>query len=217
MVKKLPRKNKIIHYHTYDLPDSVKLVGNLAIDTETKGLNLIRDRLCCVQIADENENIHIVHYPTAQYKSPNLIELLQESNRTKIFHYARFDLAILRREFRVFLTPVFCTKIASRLIRTYTNRHGLAELCQDLLGFSLDKSQQTTDWGVENLTESQLEYAANDVRFLHALMNRLNELLSKENRLAIASACFAFLPVRAEMDLIGWGDEDIFSHSHKTS
>jgi ribonuclease D len=199
-------------YHRGDLPTGIDFGACVAIDTETMGLNLHRDRLCVMQLSAGDGTAHIVHFPDRDYAAPNLRALLADPRVVKLFHFARFDLAMIQRHFGLVCAPVYCTKIASRLVRTNTERHGLKDLCFDLLGVELSKEQQTSDWGAEQLTERQLAYAAADVLHLHALKARLDELLEREGRRALADACFSFLPVRAALDLAGWEDVDVFAH-----
>ncbi len=201
-----------IHYHVGDLPDGVEFGDSVAIDTETQGLNHQRDRLCVVQLSAGDGSAHLVHFPTPEYDAPNLRRALSDPNVTKIFHYARFDVAVIRRTFGIMSTPVYCTKIASKLVRTYTDRHGLKDLCREMLGVEISKEQQSSDWATAELSPAQQLYAAHDVLHLHALREKMDERLTRENRREIAAACFAFLPVRAELDLNGWVEEDIFHH-----
>lgn len=201
-----------IELHEGDLPERVRLGTAIAVDTETMGLNPARDRLCLVQLSGGNGDCHIVRLAKGRYEAPRLKALLADPAVTKIFHFARFDVAVLRRFLNVTATPIYCTKIASRLVRTFTDRHGLKDLCKDLLGVELSKEQQSSDWGAGELTPAQLKYAASDVLHLHALRARLDEMLAREGRRELAEACFRFLPVRAELDLAGWGEEDIFAH-----
>lgn len=201
-----------VHLYQDDLPSGLDFGDTLAIDTETTGLNLQRDRLCVVQISDGNGDAHLVHFPTADFAAPNLRALLEDQNRTKLFHYGRFDIAVLMRALGVACRPVYCTKIASKLVRTYTDRHGLKDLCSELLGVELSKQQQSSDWAASELSDAQKNYAASDVLHLHALRARLDEMLAREGRADLASACFSFLPMRAALDLAGWPDEDIFAH-----
>jgi len=202
----------MIHYHVGDLPDDVTFGDSIAIDTETQGLHLHRDRLCVVQLSSGDGSAHLIHFPDPVYDAPNLTRLLADTGITKIFHYARFDVAMLRRHFGIMCTPVYCTKIASKLVRTYTDRHGLKELCKELLGVDLSKEQQSSDWASGELSPAQQAYAANDVLYLHSIREKMEERLIRENRRELAAACFAFLPVRAELDLSGWSEEDIFHH-----
>ena len=203
-----------IRFHAFDLPDlSDYRVEAVAIDTETLGLNPHRDRLCVVQISPGDGSADVIQIAPGQKKAPNLTALLRDRKITKIFHYARFDLAVLYNAFGVMPEPVFCTKIASRLTRTYTDRHGLKDICAELLGVSLSKQQQSSDWAAATLSPEQLEYAASDVLHLHALREKLKFRLERERRTGEADACFRFLPTRARLDLMGWGEEDIFAHS----
>jgi len=201
-----------IELHEGDLPDTVRFGAAVAVDTETMGLNPNRDRLCLVQLSGGNGDCHIVRLKKGQYDARNLKALMTDAAVTKIFHFARFDIAVIRRFLGVVATPLYCTKIASRLTRTFTDRHGLKDLCKDLLGIELSKEQQTSDWGAAELTQAQLKYAANDVLHLHALRAKLDELLAREGRRELADACFRFLPTRAELDLAGWPEDDIFAH-----
>ncbi|MGE0231602.1 MAG: ribonuclease D [Flavobacteriaceae bacterium] len=198
--------------HRGDLPADVDFGDAVAVDTETLGLNLQRDALCVVQLSAGDGNAHVVQLDRSSYDAPNLKRLMGDPSVTKIFHFGRFDLAMMKRHLGVDATPVFCTKIASRLVRTYTDRHGLKDLCRELLGVELSKQQQSSDWGAAELSEAQLQYAASDVLHLHELRARLTAMLEREGRMDVASACFSFLPVRAELDLAGWPDEDIFAH-----
>jgi len=184
----------------------------VAIDTETLGLNPHRDRLCLVQLSNGDGTADVVQIAAGQRAAPNLVRLLADRAVTKIFHYARFDIAILEQTFGVMAQPLFCTKIASRLTRTYTDRHGLKDLVKDLLDIELSKQQQSSDWAAETLSEAQLAYAASDVLHLHAVKAELERRLARENRTELAAACFAFLPVRARLDLMGWAEDDIFAH-----
>jgi len=203
-----------IRFHKNDLPDlSNYQVDAVAIDTETLGLNPHRDRLCVVQISPGDGTADVIQIERGQKAAPNLVRLLGDDSITKLFHYARFDLAVLYNAFGVMPEPVFCTKIASRLTRTYTDRHGLKDICNELLGVSLSKAQQSSDWAAETLTPEQLEYAASDVLYLHRLREVLAKRLARENRTEIANACFRFLPTRARLDLLGWPEDDIFAHS----
>ena len=205
-----------IKLHQNDLPDGLDLGRVIAVDTETLGLNLVRDRLCLVQLSAGDGSAHLVQWPASAgdaYDAPNLKAMLSDPARLKLFHFGRFDLAVLRRDLGVVAAPVYCTKIASKLVRTFTDRHGLKDLCRDLLGVEMSKQQQTSDWGADNLSDQQLEYAASDVLYLHDLKKRLDQLLVRQNRTGLADKCFEFLPTRAELDLAGWSDEDIFAHS----
>jgi len=202
-----------VHLHEEDLPAGVLAPGDVAVDTETMGLITARDRLCVVQISDGHGDEHLVRFGVgSRYDAPNLKAVLADPSRVKLFHYARFDLAAIRYYLGVDATPVFCTKIASKLVRTYTDRHGLKDLVRDLLGKEISKQQQSSDWGGAVLSDPQQEYAASDVRYLHAMRDVLTERLAREKRTAIAQACFDFLPTRAALDIAGWADHDIFSH-----
>jgi ribonuclease D len=201
-----------IRFHRGDLPDLDRYGPSAAIDTETLGLNLGRDRLCVVQLSPGDGTADVVQIAPGQREAPNLVRLLADRSVLKIFHYARFDIAVLERAFGVMPEPLFCTKIASRLTRTYTDRHGLKDLVKDVLDIELSKQQQSSDWAAETLSPAQLAYAAADVLHLHALHRELDRRLRREERLGLAEACFAFLPTRARLDMAGWGEEDIFSH-----
>ncbi|WP_185984094.1 ribonuclease D [Aureimonas mangrovi] len=202
-----------IRVHKNDLPDLSRYTGSVAIDTETLGLDTRRDRLCVVQLSPGDGTADIVQISRGQREAPNLTALLADETKTKIFHYARFDIAALYHAFGVMTRPVFCTKIASRLTRTYTDRHGLKDLTKELIGVDLSKQQQSSDWAAETLSQAQLDYAASDVLYLHDLMGVLLKRLEREDRLNLARESFAFLPTRARLDLLGWDEEDIFSHS----
>jgi ribonuclease D len=203
-----------IRFHKNDLPDlSYYNVEAVAIDTETLGLNPHRDRLCVVQISPGDGSADVIQIAQGQRKAPNLVSILRNRRITKLFHYGRFDIAVLYHAFGVMAEPVFCTKIASRLTRTYTDRHGLKDLCSELIGVSLSKVQQSSDWAAETLSPEQLEYAASDVLYLHQLRDKLAQRLARENRVKEAEACFRFLPTRAKLDLMGWPETDIFAHS----
>jgi ribonuclease D len=203
-----------IRFHANDLPDLANYrVAAVAIDTETLGLNPLRDRLCVVQISPGDGTADVIQIAPGQRAAPNLGSLLGDPAVTKIFHYARFDVAVLEHAFGIMPQPLFCTKIASRLTRTYTDRHGLKDLCAELLGIGLSKAQQSSDWGADRLSPEQLEYAASDVLHLHRLKEVLEARLARENRTREAEACFRFLPARARLDLMGWSEEDIFAHS----
>ena len=203
-----------VYLHQEDLPADALAPGTmLAVDTETMGLNTPRDRLCLVQIADGLGDEHLVRFAAgSDYAAPNLRAVLADPNRIKLYHFARFDLAAMRHYLGVTAAPVYCTKTASRLIRTYTDRHGLKELVRELLGQDISKQQQTSDWGAPELSDAQKDYAASDVRFLHQMKQKLDERLARENRTELAQACFDFLPWRAELDLAGWPEIDIFAH-----
>jgi ribonuclease D len=203
-----------VYLHDEDLPTDALGPGPIAIDTETMGLNPLRDRLCLVQLSDGGGDEHLVRFaPGSRYDAPVLKELLTDPARLKLFHFARFDIAALRHHLGVVTAPVYCTKIASRLVRTYTDRHGLKELVREMLGQELSKQQQSSDWGGPVLSEAQRDYAASDVRFLHRLRQEFDLRLEREGRTHLAQACFDFLPVRAELDLAGWAEADIFAHS----
>ncbi len=201
------------HLHISDLPDDLDLGAVVAIDCETMGLHPHRDRLCVVQLSAGDGDAHMVQIKLGQTEAPNLCRLLTDPNVLKLFHFGRFDIAAMQNAFGAVTAPVYCTKIASRLIRTYTDRHGLKNLLQELLNVDISKQQQSSDWGADTLTEAQLEYAASDVLYLHRLRDALNERLVREGRMDIAQACFDFLPMRANLDLAGWPDTDIFAHS----
>ncbi len=204
-----------VHFHEEDLPDGV-LTGTsaLAVDTETMGLITQRDRLCVVQISDGSGDEHLVRFnPGSEYEAPNLTAILSDPNRVKLYHFARFDLAAIQYYLGVMAAPVFCTKIASKLVRTYTDRHGLKNLTEELLGESMSKHQQSSDWGGPVLNEAQRDYAASDVRYLHRLRAELVTRLEREGRMELAQACFDFLPSRALLDIAGWDGRDIFSHN----
>lgn len=202
-----------VRLHRGDLPDLSRYTGAVAIDTETMGLNPHRDRLCVVQLSPGDGSADVVQIPKGHTDAPNLKALLANPEITKIFHFARFDVAVLYQTFGVMAGPIYCTKIASRLIRTYTDRHGLKDLVREVLNVDLSKQQQSSDWGSDSLTEPQLAYAASDVLHLHALRERLDAMLVREGRTQLAKACFDFLPTRALLDLQGWEEEDIFAHS----
>ena len=201
-----------IFLHVGDLPTNVTFDGDIAVDTEAMGLNNQRDRLCLVQLSDGNGDEHLVQFLPGQYNAPNLCKLLTDPARVKLFHFGRFDIAIMKHYLGVVTAPVYCTKIASRLTRTFTDRHGFKDICRDLLGQEVSKQQQTSDWGAATLTPEQQEYAASDVRHLHRLREKLNGMLAREGRTALAQECFTFLPARAELDLAGWPEIDIFAH-----
>lgn len=199
--------------HRGDLPDLSRYTDSVAIDTETMGLNPHRDRLCVVQLSNGDGTADVVQIPLGHTDAPNLKKLLADPKIVKIFHFARFDLAALYNALGVMPQPVYCTKIASRLCRTYTDRHGLKDLVRELMSVDLSKQQQSSDWGAQNLSEAQVSYAASDVLHLHGLRDRLNVMLAREKRTELAQACFDFLPTRARLDLSGWENEDIFAHS----
>jgi ribonuclease D len=201
-----------IKLHKGDLPDGLDLGRAVAIDTETMGLSYLRDRLCLAQLSAGDGVCHAVQFMPGPYNAPNLTRLLTDPNVTKLFHFARFDMAMFQRHLGVVTAPVYCTKIASRLVRTYTDKHGLKDLVKELLGVDLSKEQQSSDWGMPDLSEKQLAYAANDVAYLHRLREVLDTMLAREGRTAIAKACFDFLPARVALDLAGWEAVDIFAH-----
>ncbi len=201
-----------VELHQGDLPDLLDFGRAVAIDTETLGLNPLRDRLCLVQLSSGDGNAHLVQIAQTPGDAPNLKALLGDPNVLKLFHFARFDIAVLYHAFAVMPAPLYCTKITSKLARTFTDRHGLKDLCKDLLGVDLSKQQQSSDWGAKVLTQEQLDYAASDVLYLHALKEKLDAILVREKRDALADACLEFLPTRAKLDLRGWAEEDIFSH-----
>jgi ribonuclease D len=202
-----------IHLHQGDLSDGLDFGNSVAIDTETMGLNPHRDRLCLVQLSAGDGTCHLVRIPpSASPTAPNLKRLLADRAVIKLFHFARFDIAALKHALGVTTEPIYCTKTASRLVRTFTDRHGLKDLCKELLGIELKKEQQSSDWGAAELSQEQLRYAAADVLHLHALKETLDAMLAREGRTALAQACFDFLPVRAELDLAGWAEIDIFAH-----
>ena len=198
--------------HRGDLPEGVTFGDTVAVDSETMGLDPRRDRLCVVQLSAGDGDCHLVQFAQGDYAAPNLKALLTDAGVTKLFHFARFDVAAFRHYLGIVCAPVYCTKIASKLVRTSTDRHGLKDLCRDLLGVDLSKQQQSSDWGADELSAEQLTYAASDVLYLHQLRERLDALLAREGRTEIAAACFAFLPCRAALDLLGWDDPDIFHH-----
>ncbi|MDZ5762588.1 Ribonuclease D [Candidatus Cyrtobacter comes] len=201
-----------LSYHTYDIPKNIEIKGSIAIDTEAMGLNYTRDRLCVVQLCDANGNVHIVHFPDPKYDSPVLKSLLEDESRLKIFHFARFDVGIIYKYLNTETKNIYCTKIASRLSRTYTDSHSLRELCQVLLGVRISKQQQTSDWGSDILTSEQIDYAANDVLHLHNIKGELDKLLKREGRSIIAKKCFEAVVTRAILDVMGWDSVDIFAH-----
>ena len=201
-----------IHLHQGDLPNGLDLGKLVAIDTETLGLNPHRDRLCLAQLSAGDGVCHAVQFKAGRYDAPNLKRLLSDPSVTKLFHFARFDIAMFRQYLDQVCAPVYCTKIASKLVRTYTDRHGLKDLVRELLNIDLSKEQQSSDWGAGELSEKQLAYAANDVAYLHQLKDALDTMLAREGRTHLAKACFDFLPTRAELDLAGWEETDIFAH-----
>ena len=202
-----------IHLHKTDLPDGLALGRVVAIDTETMGLDPRRDRLCLVQLTDGTGDVHLVQIARGQTRAPNLERLLTDAATLKLFHFGRFDIAAMKAAFGVTTAPVWCTKIAAKMVRTFTDRHGLKYLLAELVGVDVSKQQQTSDWGSETLSDAQKDYAASDVLYLHALKAELEARLLREGRLGLAERCFAFLPTRAELDLLGWDDEgDIYRH-----
>jgi ribonuclease D len=218
MVRKLSLtvdgRNIVCTLHRGDLPDGYAPQGaSIAVDCESMGLSLVRDRLCLVQLTDGHGEAHVVQLDRATYAAPNLKRLLGDAAVEKIFHFGRFDLGMIMRDLGVVCAPVFCTKIASRLARTYTDRHGLKDVVKELLQRDLSKEQQSSDWGAAEISDSQLAYAASDVIHLHAVREKLTTILEREGRLGLAQACFAFLPTRAALDLAGWEEQDIFAHS----
>jgi ribonuclease D len=201
-----------VYLHTGDLPDGALGPGAIAVDTEAMGLDPHRDRLCVVQLSDGGPDEHLVRFDPGAYDAPNLKRVLADPARLKLYHFARFDLAMMRKYLGVMAGPVYCTKTASRLVRTYTDRHGLKDLIKETIGVDISKQQQSSDWGAAELSDAQKEYAASDVRYLHRVKEVLDERLAREGRTALAQACFDFLPWRAELDLAGWPEADIFAH-----
>ena len=201
-----------ITLHKGDLPAKLDLGDVVAVDTETRGLNPVRDPLCVVQISAGDGNAHIIQLDRSTYKAPNLTKILANPKVMKIFHFARFDVAVIKKYLETDCTPIYCTRTASKLIRTYTDKHGLREVCRELLGVELNKQYQSSDWGAETLGEEQLQYAANDVLYLHRLREEFDRMLVREGRAELARKCFDFLPVRAELDLTGWPEDDMFTH-----
>ncbi len=202
-----------VHFHEEDLPADVLAPGPVAVDTETMGLITPRDRLCLLQISDGRGDEHLIRFgPSSDYSAPNLRAVLADPARIKLYHFARFDLAAIQHYLGVVAAPVYCTKTASRLIRTYTDRHGLKDLVREVLGQDISKQQQSSDWGAPELSDAQKDYAASDVRFLHQLKEKLDVRLVREGRMALAQACFDFLPHRAALDIAGWAETDIFAH-----
>jgi ribonuclease D len=203
-----------IYFHEEDLPENLHFEGAIAVDTEAMGLHPARDRLCLVQLSDGRGDEHLVRFGQgSSYSAPNLKALLADPGRLKLYHFARFDVAMIQAYLGFMAAPLYCTRTASRLVRTYTDRHGLKDLVRELLGHDMSKQQQSSDWGAETLTEAQLAYAASDVIHLHELKSRLDAMLAREGRTALAQACFDFLPARARLDLAGWQETDIFAHS----
>ena len=203
-----------VHLHEEDLPADVRFAdGPIAVDTEAMGLQPGRDRLCLVQVSDGKGEEHLVRFGrNSDYSAPNLKALLSDPDRLKLYHFARFDVGIMQAYLGIVAAPLYCTRTASRLVRTYTDRHGLKDLVKELLGHEISKQQQTSDWGADELSDAQREYAASDVRYLHALKEKLDERLEREDRTALAQACFDFLPARALLDIAGWAEQDIFAH-----
>ena len=206
-------KNVVVHLHKGDLPAEVRFNGAVAVDSETMGLSLVRDPLCLVQISDGGPEAHLVQLDRTSYNAQNLKAVLTDPNRLKLFHFARFDIAMFMRDLGIVCAPLYCTKIASKLVRTYTDRHGLKDLVKEVLGRDISKDQQSSDWGAAELSDAQLAYAASDVLHLHALKEKLDVMLAREGRTEIAQSCFDFLPTRAALDLAGWEEADIFAHS----
>ncbi len=206
-------RNVAVYLHKGDLPADVRFNGPVAVDSETMGLSLMRDPLCLVQLSDGGSEAHLVQLDRDSYDAPNLKRLLTDPAHLKLFHFARFDVAMFQRDLKVVTRPIYCTKIASKLARTYTDRHGLKDLVKELLGRDISKEQQSSDWGAETLSDAQLNYAASDVVHLHALRDKLDVMLAREGRTEIAQACFDFLPTRVALDLLGWEETDIFAHS----
>lgn len=204
-----------VHLHKNDLPAGLEFSKSVAVDTETQGLSLVRDKLCLVQLSAGDGDAHIVQVNRQTYDCPNLKALMENPEVEKIFHFARFDVAIMKRDLGVDINPLFCTKIASGLVRTYTDRHGLKDICRELINVDLSKQQQSSDWASDVLSQAQLDYAASDVLYLHQLKTILSARLFRENRFDVAKACFDFLPARAQLDLLGWDGIDIFSHNLK--
>lgn len=202
-----------VHVHAGDLPADVSFSGPVAVDCESMGLSLTRDPLCLLQISDGGAEAHLIQFDRTTYAAPHLKAVLADPSRLKLFHFGRFDIAMIQRSLGVRCSPVYCTKIASKLARTYTDKHGLKDVVKELLGRELTKESQSSDWGAADLTDAQIAYAASDVLHLHELKTRLDAMLAREGRLALAQACFAFLPDRAALDLAGWEETDIFAHS----
>lgn len=201
-----------IHLHRGDLPEGVGFGASVAVDTETMGLNPERDRLCLVQLSAGDGEVHLVQFAPDDYAAPRLRALLGDGTVLKLFHFARFDVAMIRRYLETDCAPIYCTKIASKLVRTFSDRHGLKDLCRDLIGVEISKQQQSSDWGADTLSEAQMSYAASDVLHLHAIKAVLDDMLAREDRTALAQACFDFLPTRVALDLGGWPETDIFAH-----
>ena len=201
-----------IKLHNNDLPKNIKFTKSVAIDTETMGLNPLRDRLCLVQLSDGNDVCHLIQIKNKTARPKNLINMLKNNKILKIFHFARFDVAILKHTFKINIDNIYCTKIASKLARTFTDKHGYKDLCKELLNVQISKSEQTTDWGKSKLTQAQQKYAATDVFYLHKIRDELNKILIRENRMDLGKACFEFIKFRTSLDLKGWNNQDIFSH-----
>ena len=201
------------HLYQNDLPDGLDLGAVVAIDCETMGLNPLRDRLCLIQMSAGDGDCHLVQIAIGQTEAPNLVTMLENPKVLKLFHFGRFDIAAMMNAFGAITAPVYCTKIASKLVRTFTDRHGLKTLLQDMVGIDISKQQQQSDWGAPKLTKAQLDYAASDVLYLHKLRDAFDVMLKREGRSEMAQACFDFLPMRAKLDLAGWSDQDIFSHT----
>ena len=201
-----------IKLHNNDLPENVKFLKSVAIDTETMGLNPLRDRLCLIQLSNGNGICHLVKFESNSPKPKNLINILKNKKILKIFHFARFDVAVLKHTFNIDTNNIYCTKIASKLARTFTDKHSYKDLCKELINVQISKSEQTTDWGKSKLTLAQQKYAATDVYYLHKIKNELNKMLERENRIELAKACFDFIKFRTNLDLEGWNNQDIFSH-----
>lgn len=208
----MSQKKINIHMHFDDLPDNINLGNEIAIDTETLGLNPNRDRLCLIQLKTDNDEIHLIKINKDKKPAPNLLKILKEEKILKIFHFARFDVAILNKTYDISINNIYCTKIASKIARTYTDRHGLKDLCKELLNIELSKEQQSSDWGAKELTDNQKKYAANDVIYLHDIKKNLDQMLQRENRYDLAYACFKFLNTQVELDLRGWHNQNIFDH-----
>lgn len=206
-------RNISVYLHKGDLPADVTFNGAIAVDSETMGLSLVRDPLCLVQLSDGGPEAHLVQLDRQSYDAPNLKRVLSDSAALKLFHFARFDVAMFMRDLSIVCAPIYCTKIASKLVRTYTDKHGLKDICRELLGRDISKEQQSSDWGAADLSDAQLAYAASDVLHLHTLKDKLDAMLAREGRTEIAQSCFDFLPSRAALDLAGWEDVDIFAHS----
>jgi ribonuclease D len=206
-------RNVVVYLHKGDLPADVTFNGPIAVDSETLGLSLVRDPRCLVQLSDGGSEIHLVQLDRETYDAPNLKRALTDPDKLKLFHFARFDIAMFMRDLSIVCAPLYCTKIASKLVRTYTDRHGLKDLTKEVLGRDISKEQQSSDWGAAELSDAQLAYAASDVLYLHQLKAKLDDMLARENRTEIARSCFDFLPTRAALDLAGWEETDIFAHS----